>query len=209
LILVTPEIVRPMDAEEVPPVPGHEVTAPNNCEFFKCGKTEGCPDPNVYQSAPYGTGQNAGVPVGFQLFNSHSSTPMVPAQVMPTPAGPAAPPAPGSTQYRPSQTQAQSPMAPASGTLQSLGNAQTANYGTPTEGPIVQTAATFSVSDSPQTDSSDSRSKWYQHPFRSFGWSQSTPQRPADGAPAASSAAPAPASGANGTDAAQPQQVQP
>ena len=51
LILVTPEIVRPMDAEEVPPVPGHEVTAPNDCEFFKCGKTEGCPDPNVYQSA--------------------------------------------------------------------------------------------------------------------------------------------------------------
>jgi pilus assembly protein CpaC len=211
LILVTPEIVRPMDAEEVPPVPGHEVTAPNNCEFFKCGKTEGCPDPNVYQSAPYGTGQNAGVPVGFQLFNSHSTTPTVPAQVMPTPAAPTAPPAPGaSTQYRPYQpTQTPTAQAPASGTLQSLGNAQTTNYGAPTDGPIVQTAATFSVSDSPQTDSSDPRSKWYQHPFRSFGWSQSTPQRPADGATAPSSAAAAPASGANGTDATQPQQVQP
>src|SRR3984885_3714069 len=63
LILVTPEIVRPMDAEEVAPLPGHEVTVPNNCEFYKLGKTEGCPDTNVYQAAPYGTGQTAGVPV--------------------------------------------------------------------------------------------------------------------------------------------------
>ncbi len=212
LILVTPEIVRPMDAEEVPPLPGHEVTAPNHCEFFKCNRTEGCPDTNVYQSAPYGTGQNAGVPVGFQLFNAHSSAPIGAAPAMPTPAAP--PAAPGaSTQYQPAPYQptqyqpyqpTQAPMTPPSGTLQTLGTGQAARAAAPSGGPIVQASAAFSVSDTTQTNSSDPRSQWSQRPFRSFGSSQSTPQRPADGSSALTQGA-----SASEADAAQPQQVQP
>ena len=72
LILVTPELVRPMDADEVPPVPGHEVTAPNDCELYHCGMTEGAPDPTVYQVPPFGAGHSAGVPVGYHLFEQQA-----------------------------------------------------------------------------------------------------------------------------------------
>lgn len=73
LILVTPEIVRPMDADEVPPVPGHEVTAPNDCELYHCGMTEGTPDPTIYQVPPFGAGHSAGVPVGYHLFEQQAA----------------------------------------------------------------------------------------------------------------------------------------
>ncbi len=68
LILVTPEIVRPMDAHEVPPVPGFEVTPPNDHEFWKYNMTEGLPDTGHYQLPPYGSGA-VGTNVGYQHFN--------------------------------------------------------------------------------------------------------------------------------------------
>jgi pilus assembly protein CpaC len=191
LILVTPEIVRPMDADEVPPVPGHEVTVPNNCEFFKLGKTEGCPDPNVYQAAPFGTGQSAGVPIGFQLFNSGPAAPAAGSN-----PAPPAPPAGPQSQYQPRTS------APV-GSLDALGSDQTAVYRSASNGPIQQTSASFAVPDNAQADPSNAQLKWYQRPFRSLGWSQSTPQRPADGSDASLSNS----SGVRGPD--QPQQVQP
>ena len=91
LILVTPELVRPMDADEVPPVPGHEVTAPNDCELYRYGLTEGTPDPTVYQVPPYGAGHGAGVPTGYHLFEQQAAPGVATRGVpVPTPAPPAA-----------------------------------------------------------------------------------------------------------------------
>jgi pilus assembly protein CpaC len=69
LVLVTPEIVRPMDADEVPPMPGFEVTHPNDFEFYHLNMTEGIPDTRVYQVPPLGSDSNHGVPVPFRLYN--------------------------------------------------------------------------------------------------------------------------------------------
>lgn len=68
LILVTPEIVRPMDAHEVPPVPGFEVTKPQHEEFWKYNMTEGQPDTGHYHLPPYGSG-SVGTNVDYQHFN--------------------------------------------------------------------------------------------------------------------------------------------
>lgn len=68
LILITPEIVRPMDAHEVPPMPGFEVTHPMDHEFYKHNMTEGMPDTGYYQLPPYGSG-SVGTNVGYQHFN--------------------------------------------------------------------------------------------------------------------------------------------
>jgi pilus assembly protein CpaC len=43
IILVTPELVHPMDPEEVPPLPGFDITEPTGWEFFACGEIEGNP----------------------------------------------------------------------------------------------------------------------------------------------------------------------
>ncbi|MGA2033415.1 MAG: pilus assembly protein N-terminal domain-containing protein [Thermoguttaceae bacterium] len=43
IILVTPELVHPMEPEEVPPLPGFDVTEPDNIEFFLKGDIEGNP----------------------------------------------------------------------------------------------------------------------------------------------------------------------
>ena len=43
IILVTPELVHPMDPEEVPPLPGFDVTEPTDVEFFLGGHLEGLP----------------------------------------------------------------------------------------------------------------------------------------------------------------------
>ena len=43
IILVTPELVQAMDPEEVPPLPGFDVTEPTNPEFFLRGRIEGVP----------------------------------------------------------------------------------------------------------------------------------------------------------------------
>jgi pilus assembly protein CpaC len=68
LILITPEIVRPMDAHEVPPVPGFEVTHPSDYDFYYHNMTEGMPDTGYYQVPPYGSG-SIGTNVGYQHFN--------------------------------------------------------------------------------------------------------------------------------------------
>lgn len=86
LIMVTPEIVRPMEPDEVPPVPGFEVTQPNDCMLYLHGFTQGNNDPNYYQLAPYGHGSGVGVPVGFGQFNPQPSSPSYP----PAPGGPGA-----------------------------------------------------------------------------------------------------------------------
>ena len=43
IILVTPELIHPMEPEAVPPLPGFDVTEPSNCEFFLKGHLEGRP----------------------------------------------------------------------------------------------------------------------------------------------------------------------
>jgi pilus assembly protein CpaC len=43
LILVTPELIHPMDPEEVPPLPGFDITEPDNWQFFVGAKIEGNP----------------------------------------------------------------------------------------------------------------------------------------------------------------------
>ncbi|QDT63737.1 type II and III secretion system protein family protein [Calycomorphotria hydatis] len=90
LILVTPELVRPMDAEEVPPMPGWYVTHPTDKELYKYAMTEGAPDLGVYQMGPIG--RNAAYPreVGYHVFE----------------------PAPGSAMYSPSTPYPQGIVAP-------------------------------------------------------------------------------------------------
>lgn len=68
LVLVTPEIVRPMDPHEVPPVPGFEVTKPTHEEFWKYNMTEGQPDTGYYHLPPHGSG-SVGTNVDYQHFN--------------------------------------------------------------------------------------------------------------------------------------------
>ena len=69
LFLVTPEIVRPMEQDEVPPMPGFYVTHPNDYELYKYAMTEGAPDQGVYQLAPYGWGPGMGTEVGYRPYN--------------------------------------------------------------------------------------------------------------------------------------------
>ncbi|HEV8071543.1 MAG TPA: pilus assembly protein N-terminal domain-containing protein [Planctomycetaceae bacterium] len=198
LILVTPEIVRPMDCEQVPPLPGHEVTLPNNCEFYKLGRTEGCPEPSGYQATF--NGANPGMPLGPQPSHSGPLNPAgvpaaTPGQVVPQ--GPPVPAPPAGVLYRPSPRSG-----PAAAASDPLGGLQSANYSVPSEIPLEQTSASFAVdnTDSAKPASTPPPLKWYQRPFRSLSGSQATPQRPAD-EPIAGSSDPSLQSG--------PQQVQP
>ena len=43
IILVTPELVHPMEPEEVPPLPGYDVSEPTNSQFYIHGDIEGNP----------------------------------------------------------------------------------------------------------------------------------------------------------------------
>ena len=43
IVLVTPELVQPMEPEEVPPLPGFDVTEPDNIQFILRGDIEGNP----------------------------------------------------------------------------------------------------------------------------------------------------------------------
>jgi len=67
LVLVTPEIVRAMEPDEVPPLPNYYITHPNDHDLYKYGRSEGNPDTNVYQVRPFGTGQNRGIASGYSL----------------------------------------------------------------------------------------------------------------------------------------------
>jgi pilus assembly protein CpaC len=105
LILATPEIVRAMEADEVPPVPGYEVTHPNDKEFFIHGMTAGAPDQRVHQLAPYGHANGRGIEVGYSQYNPPPAEPGYhPKPTNPTgatggggqvPFGPGAQPGPG------------------------------------------------------------------------------------------------------------------
>jgi pilus assembly protein CpaC len=75
LVLVTPELVRPMDPDEVPPVPGYEVTHPNQWELCNAAMTEGAPDTSYYQVPPLGSDSNYGINVPFRLFNPVPAAP--------------------------------------------------------------------------------------------------------------------------------------
>lgn len=79
LVLVTPEIVRPMEPDEVPPLPNYYVTHPNDHDLFKYGRSEGSPDTTVYQTQPFGTGMNHGIPSGYSLQDAN----LVPQLSMP------------------------------------------------------------------------------------------------------------------------------
>ncbi|MCA9050256.1 MAG: pilus assembly protein N-terminal domain-containing protein [Planctomycetaceae bacterium] len=67
LVLVSPEIVRPMEPDEVPPLPNFYVTHPNDHDLWHLARTEGNPDQTVYQVQPYGTGATHGVPSDYHL----------------------------------------------------------------------------------------------------------------------------------------------
>ena len=41
VVLVTPELVAPMEAKEVPPAPGDRLLEPNDYEFYFLGRIEG------------------------------------------------------------------------------------------------------------------------------------------------------------------------
>lgn len=43
MIIVTPELVHPLEPEAVPPLPGFDVTEPNDAAFFLRGDIEGNP----------------------------------------------------------------------------------------------------------------------------------------------------------------------
>lgn len=85
LVIVQPELVRPMDADEVPPMPGYYTTHPDDHQLYCYGMTEGSPDQEVYQLAPLGRGNGQGVPVGYRLFEPAPSQPNYTPQ--PGPAG--------------------------------------------------------------------------------------------------------------------------
>ena len=78
LFLVTPQIVRPMEQDEVPPVPGFYVTHPNDKELYHYAMTEGAPDEGVYQLAPYGWGPGMGTEIGYRPFNPELTGPFPP-----------------------------------------------------------------------------------------------------------------------------------
>lgn len=67
LVLVTPEIVRPMEPDEVPPLPNYYITHPNDQDLYKYGRSEGNPDTTVYKTQPFGAGGNHGMSAGYSL----------------------------------------------------------------------------------------------------------------------------------------------
>lgn len=69
LIVVTPEIMRPLDADQAPPLPGWYVTHPDDIDFYKLNRTEGNPDLGHYQLLPFGNGQGYAQDVGYNYYN--------------------------------------------------------------------------------------------------------------------------------------------
>lgn len=129
LIMVSPEIVRPMEADEVPPVPGFEVIQPNDKMLFHYGFTQGNNDTNVYQLPPYGHGSGVGVPVGYGQFNPQPSSP----SYTPAPGGPGAGvPGGGAPNYDGQGQRYQFPQGPATGRAPNLPNRASAGYNAPT-----------------------------------------------------------------------------
>ncbi|WP_197453396.1 type II and III secretion system protein family protein [Caulifigura coniformis] len=69
LIVVTPELVRAIDSDQQPPLPGFHVTHPDCYDFWKYNRTEGNPDLGHYQMLPYGHGESYAQDVGYNVFN--------------------------------------------------------------------------------------------------------------------------------------------
>lgn len=69
IMIATPEIVRAMDAEQVPPLPGHYVTHPDDIDFYRLNRIEGNPDLGHYQLLPFGNGQGPAHDVGHNFYN--------------------------------------------------------------------------------------------------------------------------------------------
>ena len=69
LIIVTPEIVRPVDADQAPPLPGWYVTHPDDFDLYRYNRTEGNPDLGHYQLLPFGNGQGPAQDVGYNFYN--------------------------------------------------------------------------------------------------------------------------------------------
>ncbi|MFG0336026.1 MAG: pilus assembly protein N-terminal domain-containing protein, partial [Maioricimonas sp. JB049] len=82
LIVVTPEIYRPMDPEEVPPLPGQPYPHPDDIDFYKLNRIEGNPDLGHYQLLPYGNGQGFAHDVGYNFYNP---APVDPRNIEPAP----------------------------------------------------------------------------------------------------------------------------
>ena len=113
LILVTPELVEPMDKHEVPPCgPGQMTTSPSDCELYGNGWIEvpkccgNCGKAGCRGCGPQGPQGQGGHPMNGH--NSQQPAPVytpdtVPAEVLPTQTSPTAPvrdPAPESSAYR-------------------------------------------------------------------------------------------------------------
>lgn len=84
LIIVTPELVRPMDADQVPPLPGWYTTHPNDIDLYKYNRTEGAPDMGNYQLLPYGNGQGYGEDVGEGFHNPAPANSQFPSAYSPS-----------------------------------------------------------------------------------------------------------------------------
>lgn len=106
LIIVTPEIVRPMDPDQVPPLPGWYVTHPNDHDLYKYNRIEGNPDMGNYEVLPYGNGQGYGQDVGYNFYQPtpHSPSQQYRPEQAPTNSEPVeipVPPTSGPTTFRP------------------------------------------------------------------------------------------------------------
>jgi pilus assembly protein CpaC len=69
LIVVTPELVRAVNSDQQPPLPGFHVTHPDCFDFWKLNRTEGNPDLGHYQMLPYGHGEQHAQDVGYNVYN--------------------------------------------------------------------------------------------------------------------------------------------
>jgi pilus assembly protein CpaC len=86
LIVVTPELVRAIDADQQPPLPGFHVTHPDCYDFYKYNRTEGNPDLGHYQMLPYGHGQGYAQDAGYNVFNPAPAIGLGPGQAAGMPA---------------------------------------------------------------------------------------------------------------------------
>ncbi len=130
LIIVTPELVRPMDADQVPPLPGFYITHPDDIDFCHFNRIEGNPDLSHYQLLPFGNGNGTGQNVGYNFYQPNPQN----AQLSPPANGSMGPGGlPGNGQ--------QGPYAPTYGQQAPYG--QPAPYGAPAAGPYPQAAPQY------------------------------------------------------------------
>lgn len=88
LIIVTPEIVRAMDPEDVPPMPGFYVTHPDDFDLFHYNRTEGNPDLGHYRLMPIGRANGYGRDQGYSAAAPATAQGSGPAMGGPIMGGP-------------------------------------------------------------------------------------------------------------------------